>query len=154
MQTTDLLHRRMARQPWWTGILVLLALFLVWSLAADFMFTGPSGEVLSTLLSLLFLAPLTVLCAWRLNDLDRALMPTLALLIAPFVLYSGLTQFTALGARATMMETGVSDTSAVVMAPTIAGWFTLAWLAASLAWMVGILGMRSGQSDLEAGQHA
>lgn len=138
---------QMSRQQWWTGILFLIAAWLVWSLGSGFVFTGPSGSTIAAFLSLIFLLPLAMLCARRLNDLGRPLAKTLALLITPFALHSVFKSLT-LAASATTLE--IADTQAVVMAPTLVGWIVIAWLLAALGWMVVVLGMRPGSLGAEA----
>ncbi len=82
MQRPNLLAGGLSRQQWWTGLMILIAAWLVWSLASGFMFAGASGQTASAWISLVFLVPLTVLCAKRLNDLGRPLLPILPLLMA------------------------------------------------------------------------
>ena len=144
----QLFKGRMSRQNWWTGTAALVAIFLVWSMGSDFLLPGPAAS----LVSLLFLLPFSVLCARRLTDLDRPLWPTLALLMAPFVLHTVLTDLTNLGGRQTSFETGISESSAVVLAPNLIGWVVIAWLAAALAWIVVVLGTRESLPLAEAAQ--
>jgi len=152
MQSNSLFAGEITRQTWWTGVSILVAIWLVWSMASEFLFTGPAGDTIAATLSLVLLAPLCVLCARRLNDLGRPLMPLLAILMVPFALHTFLSRITTLGARETLVETGFSDSQAVVLAPNFLGWLVLAWLLGALAWMVVMLGTRPGATAPSAAE--
>ena len=89
MQIHKLLDGKISRQQWWTGVMTVVAVWLVWSLASDFL---GLGDVVTALLSIVFLVPLTVLSARRMNDLEQRIWPVLALAIIPFILHTGLTR--------------------------------------------------------------
>lgn len=143
--SAKLWNGRITRQQWWTCMMGLLAALFVLNLAIGFAvlvigFAVPGNLVLSGALSLILLVPLAAVCAWRLNDLGRPLMPTLPLLIAPFFVHTLVSRITSLGLEETAVATGVNDVTAIVAGPNLLGWFALAWLVGTLGYMAFVLG--------------
>lgn len=149
MPLASVFNGRATRQQWWTAVLLLVAAWLVWSMASGFLFMDTSGMMFASFLSLVFLVPLAWISARRLNDLGRPVAKTLALVLTPFVLHTVFTSLT-LGVRETTLETGFSDTQAVVLEPTLVGWIVIAWLLAAIVWMAMVLGKQPGTSELDA----